>query len=292
MPVPFEWLIPAAIPKVESRYFSHVAHLALIFIRILIRPSKILASGDYEKKPVNSGITSFRTKSLISLNRESEEGEFAHIFAKKYFDEAVGLRSHHDQRRGGWERHFTVILEFAMISFPSVEREMHIEDAAVHRNGFVFVHCPEFVQLPEGIVAKAVPLCSRRLRSQDEGICHCGWEQTLMKEVVVVAFAGDRKRIFLSSLRLTDSPGVPVGQSPCKLIQGRPQAADEVPDEHWNDFGHRVDFGPNDMDAIFKICLLGDGIGFRANPIGQYGLKRIEVMLRPVGLHFDMTQAS
>lgn len=217
---------------------------------------------------------------VISGNSESP-----HVIAKKYLDGDCWLEMHltcteQDER----EMHFNCIVELAHVTKPVVRGEVDSQAVGIHGDHSVFVQVPEFIQLPKGIIPKGVASAIRLKRIED--ICHCGWKE--LSPFLVGGFAaGFRDGKLNTSLFLSrESAGHSVSQSPCKLVEGRPQAADEVSKQHRNNLRDVFDFYPVDVAKIGKICFLGDGIGFRFKPFINFGLKRIEMILRPINLHF------
>jgi hypothetical protein len=216
--------------------------------------------------------------------------ELSHEFAKQYAHRNRWLEVHATfEEQFQRDIHFKSIIEVANVevAMPVVEREMDVEAIPIHRDGPVFVHNPEFVQLPEGIIPEGISSVIW-LKAVDD-ICHCTWKQLEPVRVIAVAGAsrGETNPLFFP---LSENPSfVEMGQLPSQLIEGRPETTDKISEVHGNAFGHFRKFEPKYMPLFLKICLLGNDAVVRIiKPLIQFRLKRIEVFLRPTGFHFDM----
>ena len=209
--------------------------------------------------------------------------------AEKYFDGDGWIEVHITAPcQGQGERHYNVVITAAEKPLPSVHRKTYLCGIGTHRNGSVFVQRPEFIQLPEGIIPVGIS-SEVRLKLVD-GICHCGWKQAAPIFVGVIHDLEDRE-LNLPLLPLAEfSNGRDVGKSPSQLIQRGTETADEISDQHRDDFRRGGNYHPYDMEHLFKICLVDDGIGF-LGPLIKLGLKRLEVFVRPTGFHFYKDQS-
>ena len=155
----------------------------------------------------------------------------------------------------------------------------------------MLVHSPQFIQLPEGIVPEGIP-SEVRLQRVDH-CCYCGWKQLDPVLVGCVPFLEYRElnSPFFGSGKFPARPDM--GQSPCQLIERRSQAADEIPEYSGDNLGKGGNFDLKNMHLLLKICALADGATLRVmKPFVEFGLKRIEVYLRPVGFHLNIGENS
>ena len=78
-------------------------------------------------------------------------------------------------------------------------------------------------------------------------------------------------------------------QSPRQLIERGTKAANEITVHHWDDLGCGCDLNLVNLSHIFKVGLLSDTVCFYG-PLRQFLFKRLEVFIRPTGLHLDKHQ--
>lgn len=183
--------------------------------------------------------------------------KLSHVFAEQYFEGKVWFEVHWTFVKGdNREMHFLCICEVSPVSFPSGKREMDSERVGIHRNRPMFIHGPEFIKLPEGIVPKRVA-SEVRLKRVNLG-CHCGWEEPSLDFVNVVPDLGDGK-LNLPLLSVSESSGRrEVGQGPSQLVESRPQTANEVANEHRDQFWSRFILDPDDVDGLLEIVIVGE----------------------------------
>src|SRR5580700_6050 len=210
--------------------------------------------------------------------------EVSHVLAEKYLNGDVWFEIHwtlvkRDQR----EMHFNCICEVVQVSLPSMKREVEIKRSAGNGNRPMFVHVPEFVELPEGVIPIGATTAVRL--KQIEFACHCGWEKAKEFSAPVVVDLEDGE-LNAPLLCLSEgSDGRKMSQGPSELIERGTQAANKVPNKHGDEFWSNFVLDPHDVDGLLEIVVVGDGMRIRVNPILHDYLKRIEVKLRPAGFH-------
>jgi|HubBroStandDraft_5_1064220.scaffolds.fasta_scaffold88575_3 hypothetical protein len=180
--------------------------------------------------------------------------------------------------------HFQIICE-AVVAHEPMQKIIGVSEANVvgrNRASAVLVEIPEFVQLPKGIISKR---CSSQVRlKRVNDVCHCGWKQTTPVVIGGTPLLEDRE-INLSLLSSAERPlGREMGQSPSKLIERRSETANEIPEQHRDYFRRRGNCDCYDVHSAFKIGFFADGVGFRG-PLRQFPFERLEVFVRPTGLH-------
>ena len=119
--------------------------------------------------------------------------ELAQVLAKQYLDGDLWFEVHWtfikvDHR----EMHFNCIIERSPRDeeiLPSGKWESDIERIGIHGNRPVFVHRPELIKLPEGVILKGIPSEVRLKRINLS--CHCGWEESPLEFVNVVSDLSD-----------------------------------------------------------------------------------------------------
>ena len=219
----------------------------------------------------------------------ARHGKCIHVFAEQYLNRDCWLEMHFTlevEHQG--EVHFNSIIETCPDELrPIVHREMDSERVIVQRDCSVFVHCPEFVQLPQGVVFKSTPSFVRLKAIQ--GRCHCSWEQLQPISVGGIIKLEDGKTdppLFFFGKR---SSAVKMCQSPSQLVQGGSEITDEIPEEHGDFLRHGFQLKPKDVQSIFKVGFFEDGAGLRiGEPAAQFNLKRVEMFLRPGGFYLDV----
>lgn len=224
---------------------------------------------------------------------ETGKRNLERCISEKYLDGDAWFEVHatcHSQSER--EFHFEIVTEFAggsNESVPVINCESDFKRVGTDGNRAMFVHRPEFIQLPQGIIAEGIP-SEIRLKRVDH-ICHCGWKQTSSVLVGGVPCLEDREMdlALFSAGECSNGPPA-VCQCPSELIQGRAKVTDEVTEQHGNEFRRWSSVNPNDVEAILKLQLLGNGIGFRG-PLPHFGVKRLKVFVRPAGLHFYIDEA-
>jgi hypothetical protein len=218
--------------------------------------------------------------------------KFPHSFAEKYIDGSAWFEMHLTaQEKGQRETHFHVIIEVAHVMLPQFDRsgEAEINHVAIHRDGPVLIHRPEFVQLPEGVVPVGIPSEVRLDAVEDS--CHCGWKKVASIGVGTIVILEDEKSNIPLLLLSEDPLGVKVRQRPRQLLQCGSQAAQVVAEENGNNAATRSHVNPKDVEGFLKICVLPNGEIFRvAQPAIHFNLKRVEVKLRPTGFHLKFGQ--
>ena len=218
------------------------------------------------------------------------DNEVSHVLSEKYFNGDRWFEVHLTGIvRKDREVHFNTIIDFSSIPLPFRPREAKIHGVGIHRNSPMLVQCPEFIQLPEGIIPEGIPSYVGLKRIED--FCYCGWKQTATREICGVPTLEDRE-VDMPFIPLSEhSLGRKVGQFPRQVIQGGTEIMNEISYEDGDRFGRVANIHPNDVHAMIKICILADGIAFRVfEPFVEFRLKRIEMYLRPTGLHFHIYQ--
>jgi hypothetical protein len=212
-----------------------------------------------------------------------------HVLAKDWLDGNIWFEIHWtmieiNQR----EMHFLCVCERASVSLPTLEPEVNTELVSVDRNRPMFVHVPELIKLPEGITTKGVPSAIRLKRIEFD--CHCGWEKTETAPVAAIVNLVNRELDAPLIAFRENFDGLSVSQCPRELVEGGSQTANEIADEHGNEFWRRFVLNPNDMEGLLEIVMVGDDVRLRVNPILDGRLKRLEVKLRPAGFHIYVDQ--
>ncbi|HMD43861.1 MAG TPA: hypothetical protein VKH45_12330 [Candidatus Acidoferrum sp.] len=215
--------------------------------------------------------------------------EFSHVLSKKYLDGDFWFEIHWtlvklDQR----EMHFNCICEASKVSLPSLKLKADSKRVRVTRNRPVFVHAPELIKLPEGVIPESVPSVIRL--KLVEFACHCGWKEAEALAVIPVVQPGNGKlnSPFLSFGK--SSSGIKMSQSPSQLIESRTQTTNKIADEHGDEFWSNFVLNPADVDGLIEIVMVGDDVRLRVNPVLDGHFKRIEVKLRPAGFHIYIDQ--
>ena len=185
------------------------------------------------------------------------------------------------------ESHFNAIFEVDKMSFPR-RGKRNLKQIVTKRNGSMLVECPQFIKLPKGVVAIRISSMVRLKQVHDR--CHCGWEEGEALNAGGVIVRENRKVDVPLLFRRKGSDRGQVRQSPRELVEGRSEAAYEITQEHGDDGRERLKLNTPDLEGILEIVFVRDGIGFAVNPEVEPLFKRIEVMLRPVGFHFDINQ--
>lgn len=225
---------------------------------------------------------------------ESVEGNLERTVAEKYLDRDAWFEIHFTaQGESQREYHFQMMIEkrrgkWGDESLPVIQRKTDTERIWAERYRSMFVQGPEFIQLPEGIVPKSVPSEVRLKRVDD--VCHCGWKQGPAVFIGVVPNLEDREMDLLLFPLGKTLRSVEVGQFPRELIQCGTEATDEIAKQHWDDLWGQGNINPDDIEPLIKLDLFGDGIRFRG-PLPEFGVKRLEVFVRPAGLHFYVDKA-
>jgi hypothetical protein len=207
-------------------------------------------------------------------------------FTKKYLNRDLWVEVHLTlPDEGERERHFQVICEavdpVSAYGLPVLDTESKVKHIRQRWNGSMFVEIPELIQLPEQIISKNIFSEVRLKRIQNS--CHCGWVQSA--PIVVCPRISENGEANTPLLVLGEgSARVEMSQSPCELIERRPQATNEIAEQHRDYFrsGSNVDL--DDVESMVKIGLLSDGIWLHG-PLPDRFLKRLEVFVRPTGLH-------
>jgi hypothetical protein len=218
---------------------------------------------------------------------ESSHGdlELSHVLAKKYLDGDFWFEIHWTfVERGYGEMHFNCICEVAQVSLPALKREVEVKRVGIARNRPVFVHAPELIKLPEGVTTKSVSSQVRLKRINL--VCHCGWEESPLDFVRGISDFGNGK-LNLPLLSLGQGSNA---ESPRQLIEGGTETANEVSQQHGDEFWRNFVLDPNDVDGLLEIVIVDDGIRLRVNPILDGHFKLIEVKLRPAGFHIYVNQ--
>jgi hypothetical protein len=211
--------------------------------------------------------------------------EVAHVVSKKYFEGDLWFEIHITfPSDGQGETHLEVVLELMHVFGPTSQGKVQTDRTRVNRDRAVLVHGPEFVQLPKEVVPVGIPSVIR-LKKVDN-LCHCGWKKSEPVSVVSIVNSGTREGDVSFISLGKDTLGIEMRQGPCQLIQGRSQATYEVSEQHWNQIGPTINLDPANVKEIFKIVIIDDGIGFRGNPLLDFAPQRLEVFVRPAGLHF------
>lgn len=243
------------------------------------------------REEARKGWQNFISNEIVYLPQLSARDlELSHEFAKQYIHGNLWLEVHTTLEKEHQRYiHFNSIIEAANseMARPVVKRKMDIETIPIQGDSPVFVHDPEFIQLPEGIVLEGIPSVVR-LKAVDD-ICHCAWKQ--IESVGVIAVAGfSRGETDPLCFPLSENPSlVEMGQLPCQLIKGSSKTADKIPEIHGNALGHYPKLNSEGVPLFLKICLLGNDAVVRiVEPLIKLRLKRIKVFLRPSDFHFDV----
>lgn len=230
----------------------------------------------------------FLSNEVIYLAHSLERDFEVISLSEQYLDGHLWLELHFtipDERQR--ELHFIVICEKVESSgretLPIGETKPVLNTIRQGGNGPVFIQVPQFVQLPKGVIAKGCPSVVRLKPVYD--VCHCGWKQTQPIPVGGVVVLEDRK-LNPALLGPTEDPRlVEMGQLPSELIQRGTKATNKVPEQHRDDLWSVSDLDLKSMGRPFKIGLFEDGIWIET-PLVDLPLKRLEVFVRPTGLHF------
>jgi hypothetical protein len=181
------------------------------------------------------------------------------------------------------ESHFHAIWERAngLVLLPSGDVETNVNVVVGAGSASVFVECPEFIQLPEGVVPKRIASEIRLKPVQDS--CYCGWKQSA--PLVIRPRVGETGKTNTALFRRGKrARGIEMSELPRELIEAGSKAAKEVTKQHRDDLGCRCELNPKDMEQFFRICLFDNGIGF-APPRIDCPFKKVEMFVRPTGFH-------
>jgi hypothetical protein len=207
------------------------------------------------------------------------------VFTEKYLHGDMWLDLHFTYPCGKQgDGHLEAICEVANEVLPSPQRKMDIERTGVDGNGAMLVECPQFIQLPKGVLPKSVS--SVVWLKAINGACHCGWKQ--LESIPVGGIIDlENKKTYLSLFPLREnSRAVKMGETPRELIQRGPKIANEVAEQHGDGFRSIPHPHTPDFYCPIKICFVDNGIGWKVKPSVNFNLKSVEVFLRPTGLHF------
>ena len=210
--------------------------------------------------------------------------ELPHVLSKQYLDGNCWLESHWtliklDQR----EMHFNCICEAAKVPLPAGELEADSERVRVTRNRPVFVHVPELIKLPEGVIPVSIASVIRL--KLVECHCYCGWEETEPLAVIPSVDPCDRELYPPFLPFREESASSKMGERPCELVECRTQTTNEIADQHGNEFWGNFVLDPADVDGLLEIVMVGNDVRLRVNPILDGHFKRIEMKFRPAGFH-------
>jgi hypothetical protein len=187
------------------------------------------------------------------------------------------------------EMHFKSITEVFLVGFPSPHREPNIKGVGTNGNRAVLVECPQFVQLPEGIIPVGIP--SKMWLNRVESICHCGWKQTTPIPVGgVIVFENKETDVSLFPLTEDSAGSENMGHLPSQLIQRSAQTANPIAQGFRDGIRGEADFYPPNLQNFFKIIFMPNGEGWKFNPLIDLPLKRVEMFLRPAGFHIYMDE--
>jgi hypothetical protein len=218
--------------------------------------------------------------------------ELPHTFAEKYLHGNGWLEMHFTgEKQHQGEVHFNVIVEVSDVGSPHFNGrgKANVKLGAVRGNSSMFVHVPEFIQLPEGVVPKGI-FSQVRLKVV-ENICHCGWEKTAPLLVSGVPLLEDEKANSFLLSRRENSLGIRMSQPPSQLLKRGTEAAYEVSQQEGDGFRDESRTYVEYVERFFKICILPDGAVLgRGEPLGDFFFQCAKVLFRPVGLHLNFLQ--
>jgi hypothetical protein len=233
-------------------------------------------------------VTSDEIIYFVQADRRNLKG--SHPFAEKYLKGELWLELHftahiRDQR----ETHFQVIVEVVNKLLPRARRagQRNGNNRAIGWDHSMFVHRPEFIELPKGIVPVGVP-SEVRLKGVELS-CHCGWKQAAPILVSAVPLLEDQEaNVPLLSLR-KNSLGVEVSQAPRQLVKTRSKTANEIPKQHGNYLRNQTDIHAKDVDTFFKLCVFPDHRDvWERKPSVDLTIQSVKVILRPAGFHLHL----
>jgi hypothetical protein len=157
---------------------------------------------------------------------------------------------------------------------------------AMHGNPPVFVDDAQEMKTPEQVSLDGRVITSVvRLKRVDDLHCPCGYTVREFPELARVGGFENRK---LGTLGIVDSQTC---KAPDELIQGRPKAIQEVPDDERYMIGDVFNLDANAIPLIFNVVLKGDkGVGLRFVENLQLIPQVVKVYLRPYGLKIGVGQ--
>src|SRR5580704_4277611 len=120
----------------------------------------------------------FVSDEVVYLAKAGER-DFKNVgFPKQYLNRDIWLEVHWIcPCEGERESHFQIICEAINVdeTLPSCTGEANIKSIGERGDRPVFIECPEFVELPEGVIPERISSEVRLKRVND--VCHCGWKQ-------------------------------------------------------------------------------------------------------------------
>lgn len=192
----------------------------------------------------------------------------------------------------GREVHLQAIAENFNKTFPLCfgDRKAGFKSHAVDGDDLVFIDIPEFIQLPKGMLFRS-SLSFIGLKIVNN-FCCCGWKKLQQVSVLPTVLLTNGKTDLPRSSFIKGKSLIAgqVGDAPGQLIQGRSKTTDEIADQKRQTIGSACDFELENMDSMFKIIVLPNGVRFAIHPAFANRMKLFQAFVRPIGLQIDIKQ--
>jgi hypothetical protein len=227
---------------------------------------------------------------VYSLNPSEVTRDIGGEITKHYVNGKLWIECHLTFVDSGNRHHYIVLIEVDSHSRNERRRRMRpvkVAHATVDRNSSVLVDIAQGVQTPERIAldGRSVRSVVRLKRFYDLD-CVCGHARSLLLEGLSglgVENVEDRE---LGMLGIRESQ---LREKPDQLVQGRPQAVEQVSDDERNSVGRVRDLNADAMALMFNIILANNGIRFRFTEGIKLLPQGFKVFLRPGGLQIGIS---
>jgi hypothetical protein len=167
-----------------------------------------------------------------------------------------------------------------------------VEPHPVHRNSSMLVDIAQQIQSPQEMTDKACSIASTlRLKRFDNTDCICGYSVHVPIESPLEVFAeGEVKNGELGPLGIGDAQ---FRKGPRQLIQGGTETIENLTKRERDGIRGIFQVKPDSIESVFKIVFTTEGIGlvWTKSEVIQFGLKRLEMFIRPTSFQISVGQA-